>query len=158
EKRRVVSAPVEFLQRLRPEGPWLLIAIEPDGPATGKTCRSAAEVDQFVEMNDGQRNLYYAVNPTRAAMSKKAAKTDVTAVQYAWADLDPADDETPEQAKARYLEQLNGAFAPQPTAVVDSGNGIQCLWRLEEPIALGEPVTIVDSDGKCRLELNAADK
>ena len=73
-------------------------------------------------------------------MSKKAAKKDIAAVEYLLADLDPADNETPEQAKARYLGQLDNGFKPQPTAIVDSGNGIQCLWRLAQPLALGVPV------------------
>src|SRR6516165_12029752 len=60
--------------------------------------------------------------------------------EFLHADLDPADGETPEAAKARYLEQLNGAFEPKPTAAVDSGNGIQGLWRLQERIVLGEPI------------------
>jgi hypothetical protein len=46
----------------------------------------------------------------------------------------------PEAAKTRYLDQLNGAFEPKPTAAVDSGNGIQVLLRLQEPIVLGETV------------------
>ena len=73
-------------------------------------------------------------------MSKKAAKTDIAAIEYALADLDPADGETPEAAKARYLAQLNDVFEPKPTAGVDSGNGIQGLWKLKERIVLGKPV------------------
>jgi hypothetical protein len=69
-------------------------------------------------------------------MNKKAAKSDIAAVEYLLSDLDPWDDETPEQAKKRYLDQLNGAFQPKPTATIDSGNGIQCLWKQKEPIAL----------------------
>jgi hypothetical protein len=34
------------------------------------------------------------------------------------------------------LKQLEGTFEPKPTAVVDSGNGIQGLWRLTERIEL----------------------
>jgi hypothetical protein len=63
-------------------------------------------------------------------------EADIAAVEYLLADLDPADGETPDAAKARYLDQLNGVFEPKPTAIVDSGNGIQCLWRLTEPVAL----------------------
>ena len=48
--------------------------------------------------------------------------------------LDPLDKEKSEDAKTRYLNQLNGDFAPKPTVKVDSGNGIQCLWKLESPI------------------------
>jgi hypothetical protein len=29
---------------------------------------------------------------------------------------------------------------PQPSAIIDSGNGLQVLWRLDRPIILGEPV------------------
>jgi hypothetical protein len=31
-------------------------------------------------------------------------------------------------------------FEPRPTFVIDSGNGIQPLWRLAEPIVLGKPM------------------
>ena len=41
-------------------------------------------------------------------------------------------------AKARYRAQLE-TFEPRPTFVIDSGNGIQLLWRLAVPIVLGEP-------------------
>jgi hypothetical protein len=59
--------------------------------------------------------------------------------------VDPLSDETPEAAKARYLGQLNGDFEPKPTVVVDSGNGIQALWRLETPIDLTQyPVATND--------------
>ena len=71
-------------------------------------------------------------------MWKKAAKADVAAIEYLLADLDPATGETSEAAKARYLDQLNGSFEPKPTAIVDSGNGIQCLWKLANPIVLPE--------------------
>ena len=59
------------------------------------------------------------------------------------ADLDPNDDETSEAGKQRYLQQLNGgSFQPAPTCGLDSGNGVQCLWRLDEPLVLGEPVWV----------------
>jgi hypothetical protein len=130
----------EFLQKLRPGGPWVLIAIVPDGKPTPITAHTTDEVEAFVRAHDGKANLYYSVNPTRTAMRKKAAKTDIAAIEYVLSDLDPADGETPEAAKARYLEQLNGTFEPKPTAAIDSGNGIQGLWRLKERIALGTPV------------------
>src|SRR5262249_2806444 len=130
----------EFLAKLRPSGPWVLTAIVPDGAITTITARTAAEVDTFVSKHNGKANLYYSVNPTRTAMSKKAAKTDIAAIEYILSDLDPADGETSEAAKARYLAQLDGAFEPKPTAAIDGGNGIQGLWQLQERIALGEPL------------------
>jgi hypothetical protein len=150
---------VEFLQALRPNGPWMLLAFEPkdrkDNPAlTTRTVRTAAEVDAFVQQFNGKRNIYYGVNPTRTPMDKKAAKTDIAAIEYALGDLDPNDDETSEAAKARYMEQLK-TFEPTPTMGIDSGNGLQLLWRLQQRIELNDPVWVEEKDanGKPRKKL-----
>jgi AAA domain len=153
-KPDIKTAAVTFLAQLR-RGPWMLTAIAPEGGTTKTvTVETADKLDVFVSANNNKRNLYYSVNPTRTAMTKKAAKKaakkDIAAVEYLLADLDPADGETSEAAKARYLAQLNGAFQPKPTAIVDSGNGIQCLWRLSQPIALppGADATIADVEAR----------
>ena len=132
------SEPISFLEHLRFGGPWVLTAIVPDGRTITISARTIAEINAFVHEHNGKLNLYYAVNPLRNLMWKKAAKADVAAIEYLLADLDPATGETSEAAKARYLEQLNGSFEPKPTAIVDSGNGIQCLWKLTNPIVLPE--------------------
>jgi hypothetical protein len=139
-----MSEPVDFLEQLRPNGPWVLTAIIPDGRTTTISAQTTAEINAFVHEHNGNLNLYYAVNPLRHLMWKKAAKTDVAAIEYLLADLDPADGETSEAAKARYLDQLNGSFEPKPSAIVDSGNGIQCLWKLANRIVLGEPSKTTD--------------
>ena len=51
--------------------------------------------------------------PDAKGDDKKAKKTDIAAVEYLLADLDPADGETPEAAKARYLSQLKTS-SPSP--------------------------------------------
>src|SRR5262245_56036193 len=130
-----MSGPVDFLDKLRPGGPWVLTAILPDGGTQTITAKTAAQVDGFVRKYNGKRNLYYSVNPTRKAMTNKAAKKDIAAVEYLLADLDPNDGEDSAAAKERYLQEL-ASCEPKPTAVVDSGNGIQCLWRLAERIEL----------------------
>jgi hypothetical protein len=150
-----ISEAVKFLQQLRPGGPWLLTAIVPDGPTETITARAVNEVAAFIEKYSGARNIYYSVNPTRTALDKKAKKTDIAAIEFALADLDPAASESLTAAKARYLKTLNGgAFQPSPTAGLDSGNGIQCLWRLQEPVALGTPVMVEKTktmkDGKTK--------
>jgi hypothetical protein len=132
------SESISFLAQLRSNGPWVLTAIVPDDHTITISARTTAEINAFVHEHNGKLNLYYAVNPLRSLMWKKAAKADVAAIEYLLADLDPAAGETSEVAKARYLEQLNGSFEPKPTAIVDSGNGIQCLWKLTNPIVLPE--------------------
>jgi hypothetical protein len=91
--------------------------------------------------NNGQKNPYFSVNPTRAALTSKASKLDIAAIEYSFVDLDPRHDERSEDAKARYLAGL-GTFEPAPTVIIDSGNGIQALWRLDQPIALPAPITV----------------
>jgi hypothetical protein len=128
---------VDFLEQLRPGGPWVLSAIVPDGPIDTITALATSDVRAFVARYDGKRNLYFSVNPTREVLSRKAAKTDIAAIEYVLADCDPNAGETSAEAKARYRAQLE-IFEPRPTFVIDSGNGIQLLWRLAVPIVLGE--------------------
>jgi hypothetical protein len=56
----------------------------------------------------------------------------------------PEDNETPEVAKTRYLAALK-TRKPTCTAIIDSGNGIQALWKLAEPIQL-EPPNIINDE------------
>jgi Family of unknown function (DUF5906) len=145
---------VDFLKQLRPNGPWVLTAISPDGPTTTTTALDETTARAFVRDNNGTRNLYYSVNPTRTPMTSKAAKVDIAVVEYLFADLDPRESESPEAAKARYLQALE-AHEPEPTAIVDSGNGVQVLWRLDKPIILATPVTVNNAKGQSELALSA---
>lgn len=130
---------IAFLEKLRPGGPWVLTAIVPDGPPTTITAKTPKEAQKFIRDHNGQRNIHFSVNPTRTPIIDKAAKTDIAAIEFVFADLDPAEGESPSDAKARYRTQLE-TFKPRPTFVIDSGNGIQLLWRLAVRIVLGEPV------------------
>jgi hypothetical protein len=130
----------DFLERLRLGGPWVLTAIHPtSGRIETITARDATEACDFIRAHDGKSNLYYSVNPTRTAMTRKAAKTDIAAIEYLLADLDPGDGERPQDAKARYLKVLE-TFDPAAPGIMDSGNGIQGLWKLATRIELAEPV------------------
>src|SRR5262249_42039526 len=158
-------AQADFLAQLRPGGPWVLVAIDPDTETiTTITAQQQADVNNFVQRWNGKRNLYYTVNPIRQPLDKKPKKTDIAAIEYLLADLDPAKDEAPAAAKARYRAQLE-AMQPTPTAVVDSGNGLNGLWRLATPIPHGAPVpnakgklafsdkdkaTIADAEARCK--------
>jgi AAA domain-containing protein len=153
-----IQEAIKFLQKLRPDGPWLLIAIDPKKDKdniVAKTVNTTDGISAFVGAHEGKSNLYYSVNPTKKAMNKKPKKVDIAAVEYLLGDLDPRDDEPPEIAKARYLEQLNGAFEPKPTALVDSGNGIQGVWKLTTAIDLSCYPLAKDKDDKPALSEEA---
>src|SRR5262249_36855481 len=74
---RLFSDSINFLKQLRLNGPWILTAIIPDGSTTTTTARTATEINAFVRDHDGERNLYYSVNPTRKEMTSKAKKKDI---------------------------------------------------------------------------------
>jgi predicted P-loop ATPase len=140
--------PALFLQTLRAGGPWVPTAIHPDtGGITTRTCSTEDDVREFVTTWNGKRNLYYSPNPAKedAAKDKKLGKTDIAAIEFLIADLDPHEGEASDAAKKRYLDALK-EFTPRPSAVVDSGNGIQVLWRLETPVDL----TILSDDERTK--------
>jgi hypothetical protein len=131
-----IKTVLSFLEWLRPSGPWLPVAIAPDdGTPIAETTHRAVEVSDFIGRHDQGFNLYYSVNPTRTTrLNKKARKVDIATIEFLFGDLDPNEDESSEQAKARYLRQLN---ENNTSAVIDSGNGLQGLWRLQQSIVLG---------------------
>jgi hypothetical protein len=89
----------------------------------------AAKVDEFCAENSGA-NLYYGVNPCRNRPKKgKASKADVMReIHFVQCDIDPpADIDDLDAWKMTQIEAIKGAA---PTALVDSGNGLQAIWRL----------------------------
>jgi hypothetical protein len=150
------AAAIDFLQVLRPGGPWLLIAIDPGGCGiVGQTCNSPAEALAFVATHDQRCNLYYSVAETRPGLHKKATKNDVECACFLWTEIDPhlearGGAETDEEFVARIASEIAAEKAkalgrarshrPPPSIIVDSGNGIQLLWRLDKSYSF-----IVDS-------------
>lgn len=131
---------MEFLDRWYGEAPRMLCSIVPDGALEFKCLWP----QQQAESRDWLRkavakgcNLYYSINQPGWALDKKAEKRDIRTVRALHVDIDPdkKSEETPEQCKERALKALK-AFDPPPSVLVDSGNGIQAMWLLEEPITL----------------------
>jgi predicted P-loop ATPase len=143
-----LDAATKFLEWLR-SPPWTLTAIIPDGTTLTRTFTTIEAARTFAAAHNADRNIYYSLNPTRAT-DKKSKKSDITAIEFIHADLDPKDDESPEAAKSRYLEALK-AFKPQPSAIIDSGNGIQALWRLKTPQP-PDQLTAVEARSKAVME------
>jgi predicted P-loop ATPase len=138
-----VREAVAFLTALRAP-PWALTAIDPEnGKIETVAIDNAQQVETFLLRHAASRNIYYSVNPLKSAIDKKAKKSDIASIEYLHADFDPADGETPEAAKRRYLEALRN-FDHQTWSVVDSGNGIQALWKLSQPVQIDGEETIVD--------------
>ena len=77
-----MSVPADFLQLLRPGGPWVLSAIVPDGAMVTITADTANKIDAFVSKHNGKRNLYHCLNPTQGLMNKKPKKGDIAAAEF----------------------------------------------------------------------------
>jgi hypothetical protein len=116
---------VNFLNRLRPGGPWQLSAINPNvnNDIEMVTATATDEVRSFINRYNGVHNLYHAPNPVRVN-DEKASKTEVGAIEFVLADLDPKEEAAAEDAKVRFVAALK-SYEPAPTYVLDSGNGVQ---------------------------------
>ncbi len=118
------TAAVNLLQRLRPDGPWVL---------TAKTFTDPERARRFIaKFNRNGWNIYYSLNRTHRAMSSKASKADIAYIDYLHVDADPDKDETPKAFKVRIMREIE-QFDPMPTFIVVSGNGLQLLFRLQQP-------------------------
>lgn len=137
------DAAISFLQSLRPGGPWNLTAIVPDGPITSATFTDPAAACAWIEKHAGRANLHFVPNPAPKPSGKggRVRKDDVPVIEYLHGDFDVD--------KVAEGQDLDGLSLPQrkaaveddmtysgltPTMLVDSGGGLQGLWRLPEPL------------------------
>ena len=72
------------------------------------------------------------MNETRPNCTRKPTKAEIVAAVCRHTDIDPLDDEYPFIEERVRLTELADVLAADPgaapTFVIDSGNGIQCLW------------------------------
>lgn len=136
---------VSFLETLRPGGPWALSAIHPEGGITSMTVASADKARAWIERHADHSNLYYGINPATPGKSGRAKKAETAAIEFLFADIDadkfaeghdlfPLPLEARKEAMARELVEA----ANPPTFIIDTGGGLQALWRLDEPLPVTE--------------------
>lgn len=135
-------AAITFLQLLYPDGPWCLSAATPErDKLTTKTFTNAESALAWIKSWNGERNLYYHVNPPRDEhASNKLKRTDVLGVFYFHVDIDPS--ATGEKSGEDFRKAALGLARnppkplPAPTFIIYTGGGFQALWKLQEPIEL----------------------
>lgn len=148
------AAALSFLGSLEPEGPWLLVAINPnapkDAPEVELACFMPSEGQALLNWLDkfqGKRNLYYTSNlpdhhPFRTAR-KEAVKT--LRVLHVDVDLPGSADDLSEIA---ILRQHVESYDPPPTAIIFTGGGFQALWKLESKLDAKEYQDRVEGTNK----------
>lgn len=141
---------MQFLRHVRENGPWNVTAIGPDRPgAESIVLIDEHEARKWLAARVKTQNLYYLPNPAPqpTGANGRANKGDVSEVQWLhididvdklpdgheWADLELTD------RKAAALKMLHDFEKPgPPTAVVDTGGGLQALWALSDPDATSD--------------------
>ncbi|RWQ64037.1 phage/plasmid primase, P4 family [Mesorhizobium sp.] len=151
---------IRFLRLLHPKGPWVLWAKEADG--LGLWCSPAygpgdeEKVSAWI-VGHALHNQYYHVNPysnvrrsERGALLK-ANKTDIAEVRYLHVDVDPGPPlvDASDEEKALHLQTERERIGPllmddEPTFLVDSGGGLQALFRLDAPVQMDGSVQMAD--------------
>ena len=134
------SVAVTFLEKLRPGGPWVLTAIVPDGPATTVTAHTADQVEAFVREHDGKAISTTASIQHERRSTRRRRRPTSPPSSTCWPISIPRTARLRRQRRYAIWRSSMAAFEPKPTGAVDSGNGIQGLWKLKERIILGEPI------------------
>lgn len=153
---------VAFLKTMFPGKRINIVAIDPHSQHVTAITRpvDSDAVANFIDRNNGKRNVYYSVNtPTDDAPDNKLKKEHIKEINAVWIDADPlpfrpsdGQVETSSAAKEHFqkehfqkerarLQELAKTLAQgdnPPTVITDSGGGIQAFWMLEKPVPVTE--------------------
>lgn len=142
-------AAIAFLKQLDPDGYHALCAIHPDTRQVEGRVFKPGEwpaMADWIEARQGERNLYYSVNePDPSAPFSKLKKAHIAKIRAVYADVDPKnEDGTPNSLVAErqriraMMDSLLSHPLHSPTAVVDSGGGMQAIWALAEKLPVAD--------------------
>jgi hypothetical protein len=137
---------VKFLQALDPDGWHHLDAFSPASglPVAGKTFPPGAwaDVARWVSERDGRFNIYASVNePVAGAGDGKLSKDRIANLRAAFADKDPAGGAAELASERARLFGIAAALLDgdtPPTFAIDTGGGVQFVWRLAEKLPANE--------------------
>jgi putative DNA primase/helicase len=129
-----------------------LVAIIPDGKTTARTFAQGDDhaLTWTETMQNNGCNIYFQPNETRADCGTKPSKEKIVAALCRFADIDPVDEEFPyadeRDRLARLAAHLIADPACAPTAIIDSGNGIQPLWAVTREPLTAEIITRTEAE------------
>lgn len=141
--------------------PRVLVAIHPDNhKVVGATPNTSKNLIAFLTKYGAEGfNLYFTPNRTKRPISTKPKKADIRFFDFAHVELDPPDtikDLAAWQKRAR--AKLKASPWP-PSVIWSSGNGVQALWRIDEPLDLADvPAALCESKNRGLLEAFADDE
>lgn len=121
------------LVAIREGDPLQGTAVDLSDPVSADLAQGWAE-----NLNEQGYNIYFHANPVRDGFTgTHAKKEDIVAGTHAQLDLDPPQDPGLDyELRRKQVQQAVNALAAatQPTVVIDSGNGFNILWKLDQPL------------------------
>ena len=134
------EAALDFLERWQPGGRWVLTAIAPDKKSIQtRSFHERQDAQAWLEQYNGERNIYFHVNPTTRDLEKKAQREHIAELAWLHIDIDPRPREAFDEEQARALGLLTTKLPdgiPPPTVVIFSGGGYQGFWKLKSPVPI----------------------
>lgn len=139
------GAAADFLRGISSGGRIAVSAIVPDCPPTSAvfdTTSQTAELVAWLQAHGAAANLYYSLNEPTTAATGRLKEIDVAAIRGLAVDLDPVTAVETQaggyERERKRLLTLAGEWASHflaaPSAIVDSGNGVQMLWLFPKPL------------------------
>lgn len=114
-----------------------LVAFDPAGESPPATKSVALDdIDSLASFIKKWQlwGLYFGVNPLRVRLDTKAPKRHIAALTYYHVDIDPPKRVLSQAELAAWKLQARQLIAdsglPEPTVVIDSGNGLGVYWKL----------------------------
>lgn len=158
--RADIDKTISFFEALRPHGPLNLTAITPDGPIASATFTDARRARPWLERHAGRANIHFTANPASepTGAGGRVNKDDVETIEFIHCDIDvdkQDNDLSLGERKAAALAGLEAAEHP-PTFIIDSGGGLQALWRLDQPLP-ATPENIAWAEGANRWAVEEFD-
>lgn len=141
---------LDHLRKIYPDGPWVLTAIEVDGPALHKeSCVDETHVAAFLKKY-ANHNIYYDLN--------KLDGDRIDAIHYFHVDINPKAHENLEAALERIssLTLQPPPNIPPPTASLQSGGGYQLIWALDVAIEVGGELAIAEDAKRYNIAIQHA--
>lgn len=125
-----------------PDGPINLFSIDAEnGTRITDWADTPAELYRIAQHRAPRCNVWFGVAPRTHRTSGRGGAADCTSIGALWTDLDVIG---PGHARADIIPTLNDAyllvetFGMLPTAVLETGGGLQAWWALAERLPAGQ--------------------
>lgn len=165
---------VNFLQQLIGSGRLAVAALDPRADrcegATFSLPEDVTALSAWIEMRQGAHNLYYTLNePVPREQQRGAAgrlkRADIQTLRGVGVDVDPrremegeAGGFERERARLKALAYQARDGDDPPTAIIDSGGGVQFVYLLSEPLlATPENVAALEAQGRGLIRFYGGD-